>query len=162
MNESYGWKAPAYHHHEKAPEWFVWSVVIAVVLGIIALVQGNVLFVIFILVAELIVLYRGRRKPVMFEYVIVHDGIEEKQGEGALNKNFIAFNDYVGFALYHDPLTPRYSEVFLKPKGKGRQYRKFLVPQGGLEPMREFLLPRLQELHYEEPLIEHLVKRLKL
>lgn len=60
---SMSWTAHEYEHRPKEPGWFWLSIALAIVLVIFAIWQSNLLFALFVVIAEILVIIWGNREP---------------------------------------------------------------------------------------------------
>lgn len=150
------WSAPEFHYSEKNTTWRIGSIVVAIIALLVAILQKNILFGLFILLAEGLLLFDIQKKPRDLTYEITEEGVFVNQGEKHI------YQELLGFSLFNDPLSKNYHELVLHTRGKLIRFIKILVPDELVEEMRDFLLDHLDELEYEESLMNHFSKRLKL
>lgn len=137
------WKAPEYRFHQKGLSWYWLTIIATIVLMALAIWQGNFLFVVFIIVAELLILFWGYKKPDVVEFTI------DDKGFSIGENTFYSYNDLEGFAISGD-------ELILKKKSKVSPYIKIIIPEKNAKRIRAFLERTLPEIEYEESLVEHI------
>lgn len=147
------WEAPEFRYFEKSTSWFTGTIIVAVVLGLIALWQKNFLFLIFILIAEALVLYWGKQSPRLFKYQAFAEGILEDE------RKLYAYGSYQSFALLYDN---RLAELILKPKKNLGGYTRILMSVELKDAAIAEVSQYLPFFEYEESFIEHLANRLRL
>lgn len=147
------WQAPEFRYFEKTASWFTGTIIIAIILGILAILQGNFLFLIFIIIAEALVLHWGKRIPNQHQYILTNEGIEEN------GRHLYPYSHYESFAFVHDN---RLAELILKPKRKLSTYARILLPVSRTEEIAKALSAYLPVFEYEETFIEHLTNRMRL
>jgi hypothetical protein len=69
------WDAPEYEHRPKEISWYWISIIVSVILIAIAVWQQNWLFVVFIVIAEVLVLFWGDRSPDMIPITVNEKGV---------------------------------------------------------------------------------------
>lgn len=146
------WHAPEFHFYEKNAKWRLTTIVATVAGLLLAIWQRNIMFGIFLVLAEALLLSQGNKKPRDIEYELTDEGF--KVGE----REYYEYVDLLGFSLFNDPLAPHHHELVLR-KNNNRTMQ-FLVPDELVEEMQDFLLDHLDELEYEESIMNHLSKRI--
>jgi len=150
------WSAPEFHFQEKTAMWRTGSVILAVFLLLMALWQRNIMFGIFIILAESIVLLNANQKPRNITYEVTEEGIAI--GE----KEFYRHEEFLGFSIFNDPLLPQYHELLLRKVRSNGLGIEILVPDEVVESLQDALLNYMDELEHEESFLRHLTKRLKM
>ncbi len=148
------WQAPEFEQVERSSNWYLWSIGIAIALVILAFLQSNLMFALFIVIAEIMLLTIGKNKPQVRVFSLTEEGIFE---EDRLLKVFSELN---GFAFFD--LGGRYVELVLRPAKKLKTYTKVLVPHERAEDIQQFLSTKLHPFEYEGSFSDALVKRLGL
>lgn len=150
------WLAPEFQFFEKNSSWRLWSIIISVVAIFLAIWQKNILFAIFVLLAEGLLLFNANQKPRDISYGVTDEGVVINEKETHF------YQDLHGFSLFDDPMAPEYHELVLYTREKISPTIKILVPSELVEDLHDLLLDHLDELAYEESFINHMSKRLKL
>jgi len=78
---SISWEAPEYEHRPKDTSWFWISIIVSVLLIAVAIWQKNVLFAVFIVIAEILILVWAERQPETIPVTVSEKGVrigEEK------------------------------------------------------------------------------------
>lgn len=117
------WKAPEFEYEPKSVSWYWMSLIISIVLISIALWQTNFLFVVFIIIAELILIYFSNQFPKIWDFKIDDIGISISK-EGTAEK-IINFGDMLGFDIH--PAGENYKELVLHTKFKLSPYIKIFI-----------------------------------
>ena len=136
------WTSLEFQYHEKDSAWSALVIVVAVVVGIFALWQHNILFLIFIAIAATLMVVWGRRAPRPIQFILDHRGL-------MIGKRHYPYREFIGFAL---------SDEVLQIHQKSRLHSRLTItipPDKELE-IREFLLAFLPEVEYTESFIENL------
>lgn len=150
------WTAPEFHYYERTSSWYIASIIIALAIMVFALIQRNFLFAIFIVIAELLVLFWAKQEPQVVEYAIDDRGVLLSQD------TLRSFTEIQGFAIVTDHPDAPYAELVLRMKRKIATDVKLLIPQEGIGAIKEALKEHLEEIEYEETFAEHLMKILRL
>ncbi|MBI2024759.1 MAG: hypothetical protein HYT03_01535 [Candidatus Harrisonbacteria bacterium] len=150
------WSAPEFQHYEKSANWYLASLAVAALLLIFALWQRNILFAVFIVIAEILFLKMGRQLPHQMDFRLSNLGIEIG------GKKSYSYDDLAGFATRRlDQHEDGLSELILKRKRHFSTYVKVLFPTKHSDELRVFINKYLPEIEYEDSLVEHLAKLLK-
>lgn len=153
-HEGFSWTAPEFHYFEKTAVWY-WVVgVVAVLITLFAFLQDNFLFAVFTIIAGLLVLTWGGRKPHTGEFAFDHNGL-------AFNgKQLYALDELTGFAIIgraHGGM----GEIVMKTKRKTSIWVRMLVPESELEAVTEAFRSALPEVPHEESLVDYFVHLLR-
>ncbi len=120
----------------------------------LALWQKNILFAVFIVIAEVVVLMLGHTGPGTRLYAFTDEGLTI---DNQLLRRFVEVN---GFAFFD--LGDRYVELILHPSKKLQTYAKVLVPRERVEDVKQFLSTRLHPFDYTPALADTMAKWLRL
>ncbi|MDO8601919.1 MAG: hypothetical protein Q7R62_02220, partial [bacterium] len=86
------WTAPESHFFEKTSRWYIGSAILAGLLVIFALWQGNFLFVLFVVIAEVLALFWGGQAPRTISYQLTEAGF-------IVGDRIFRFDTLIGYAL---------------------------------------------------------------
>lgn len=148
------WQAPEFEKAERDPSWYLWSMAAALLLIVLAFWQKNILFALFILIAEIMLLLVSYNSPNTRVYSLNYEGISV---DGRLIRLFVDAN---GFGIFD--LGGRYIELVIRPNKKLQTYTKVLVPRERLEDVKEFLAMYLHPFEYTPALADTMAKWLRL
>jgi hypothetical protein len=126
----------------------------AAVMIIIALWQKNILFGLFILLAEIMLVAFGRQAPVNKVYSLHVDGLFVDDQRVRL------FSESSAFAFFDT--GRRYVELVLRPSKKIHTYAKVLVPQERVEDVRKVLAKHLPPFEYNGTVSDAMARWLQL
>lgn len=120
--EKISWVAPEFEHHEKKVLWSWASIIVAVLLLIQAIISGNFLFGVFIIIAEIMVLIWGNRTPreILFELDNGNLIIEKREVHSLRELDHFGFIDL----------------------GEGEEYTEIALAFNRLRPITRILLPK--------------------
>ena len=142
------WTAPEFHYHEKGPSWYWLSVIIAIVVAGLAIFLNNFLFAIFVVMAEVMMLFWARQRPRELEFYL------DERGLVINGRKFYPYEAFMGFASYGH-------EVIFQKKGRLASYVKVMAYPSDASRIKIFLSGRLPEIEYEESLFDHIFKLLR-
>ncbi len=145
------WKAPEFTFFEKGSIWYTASIVLALLIVLFAVLQGNVLFAIFTVIAEILVLYWARQEPPLIEYAFSERGL-------VIDQQFIPMNNLSGFSFVSDHPDDPYFELIFSQRKKLSPFLKVLVPTEKIDNLFELISQFLEEIDYDESLSEHIMK----
>ena len=148
------WKAPEFTFFEKSSVWYTASIVVALLLILFAFLRGNVLFGIFAIVAEILILYWARQEPDLIEYEFNEAGL-------IAGDKFYSLNELSAFSFVADHPDDPYFELVFEPIKLSAQYIKVLTPADLVDELFDYINKYLEEFDYEESLGEHLSKKLR-
>lgn len=144
------WRAHEYEHEEKTSDWY-WAVgIIAIAIAITAVILGNVLFAIFILIGSFSLALHSSKEPRLVEFSV------NKKGVSIGNKIYL-YSSLDSFWIEEDEIPPK---IIIKSK---KLIMPFLViPIEGANPgdIREFLANFLEEEEMREPISHKLMEYL--
>ncbi len=142
------WRAPEFEYRTKGVSWYWLTAIIAILVVAVALWFGNFLFALFVVIAELVVIFWARQLPRELEFKL------DEKGLAMEDKKFYPYEDFSGFAV-------RDSEVIFKQKRRLTPYLKILASESDIGRIKSFLSNHLAEIEYEESLIDHLARILR-
>ena len=142
------WSAPEYYHTEKTVDWYYAVGLIGIVAAVLAIVFGNILFGIFIVIATAVLLLYAARPPKIINCEIVERGV-------VVDQSLHPWNELQSYWI--DDL-PHHPKVLLHPKR--RLAPMVIMPLGDTHPddVRPLLAERLEESPHHEPLTLRLME----
>ena len=148
----FSWKAPEFHYYEKGPAWYAGSVFITGILALLALWQSNFLFVVFMLIAEFLILFWAKRKPRTIAVSLSEEGLA--LGE----RDRYSFERLAGFAIVEEREggAAPFREVVMATRATFGNPVRFMVPRESMQNVKVFLGRFLPETTHEESLMEYL------
>lgn len=138
------WSAPEFRYYDKDISWYWLSIIGAGVIFLTALWQRNLLFGIFVILAEGLIVFWGREFPREVRFRIDKRGLSIDESKTYLYENL------GGFHIIED--NDGIGELILKTKSKLHPYLKILVAAEMIKEIKEFLKNHLEEIEYEESL----------
>ncbi|MEK9184072.1 MAG: hypothetical protein AAB890_03310 [Patescibacteria group bacterium] len=141
------WSCPEFEYQEKNNTWFLIAIAVAVIIGLFALWQANFLFLIFIVIAALMVAVWSQKKPKTVNFMLDDRGLW-------IENIFYSFNKFDSFAIKPESLMFKHKERF-KP------YLIINFNKDDLEAIRKHLLDFFPEIEYNDSLIEAFTRLFK-
>lgn len=146
QDRSISWRAAEYEHFEKGGGWYLMVGFATLLLLIIALWQKNFFFGIFILLAGIMVVILGNRRPDVLDFKLTKDGCEVGRGV------FYAYGSLENFSLRSR--VGRLDELILKKKTAFNPYVKISLDNQTAEKVRIFLIQKLPEVEHKGSLLD--------
>jgi len=155
MDNEIRWSAPEYHYYDKGIAWYWLVIIAAIIIGTLALLQKNFLFIVFIAIASALGLFWGHRQPKTVNFILNQNGLDID------GKKFYAFESLVGFSLLPSYENSEINELAIKTKEQINGWIKIIIASQRAEQISEFLKRNLQEIEYQESMAEHIARILK-
>jgi ABC-type bacteriocin/lantibiotic exporter with double-glycine peptidase domain len=151
--EEFSWRAPEFKYYYKDASWYWTSGIIAGTLILISLFQKNFLLVIFLILAELIIIMWAKQIPRTIDFKIDEDGIHC----GKL-KSYL-YEELDGFCMEKD--NEEAGELILKTQSTLNPFVKINIFTKDQENINNILKNFLDEVEYEESFSDKLSDFLK-
>ncbi|MEK7464772.1 MAG: hypothetical protein AAB617_03290 [Patescibacteria group bacterium] len=140
------WRAAEYEHVRKSEAWYLFIIVASVTLIIFSLFQRNFFFAIFVVLASLMIIAFGRRKPQVFDFKINTEGV-------AIGKKITYHYDQLqGFSIRNRP--GRLDELIIRRKTPFNPFVRIPLDSKIASKARELLKDKLPETVHEDSLLE--------
>ena len=136
-NEPIIWQAPEYEYNPKDVSWYWMSIIVAIVLIGVAFWQKNFLFAVFVVIAELIVIYFSNSFPKIWNFKLDDKGIHIG------NNLFYPISDLKSFDI-HD-IGEEYKELVFKLGAKLKPNLKVFIHSEDEVKIKEKLLKFLPQ-----------------
>ncbi len=146
------WQAPEYLYQEKDVSWYWLSIIATAILVLISLWQRNFLFLVFVVIAEAMILFWAKEYPRNIEFKLDSKGIHIG------NIKSYPFDDLEGYHIHEE--NDYASELILKTRNRFNPHVKILISNDDTEEIKEFLQNHLNELEYDESLNDRISKML--
>lgn len=134
------WSCSEFEYQEKNNTWFLAVIAATIIIGLFALWQGNFLFLIFAIIAALMVIVWSQKKPKIINFMLDDRGLW-------IEDVFYSYNKFDSFAIKPGSLMFKHKERF-KP------YLIISFNKNDLEGIRKHLLDFFPEMEYNNSLIE--------
>jgi hypothetical protein len=143
------WEAPEHRHVEKGNDWY-WAVgIIAVAATAAAVVFGNTLFGVVILLGAVVMLLFSKREPRFIQFGVTARGIQ-------MHKQLFPYSTLVSY--YIDEEHPDGPQLFLRSDRLFLPILVLPIPEEYTEEIEGMLASRLDEEFLEEPLAEKILE----
>ena len=140
------WRAAEFDYKDKDVSWFWITGLAMTILAMIALWQKNFFFFVFLVLAGIMVLIFGKKRPRVFDFKI------DEKGVHVGDMNFYPFKDLVGFDINVRP--GRLDEVVFRRHSYMDAILKLPADSKTAEKAGSFLLGKVKKFKYEETLVE--------
>ncbi len=134
------WSFPEFEYKEKSNTWFLSVIIVAAVVGLLALWQTNFLFLVFTAVAVLMIIIWSQKKPKMINFELSEDGLW-------IEKVFYSYNKFSAFAI-------KPGSMLFEQKERFRPHLTVSFDRKDMDSIRKHLLDFLPEMEYHESLID--------
>jgi len=148
--KEFAWEAPEFEKKEKDKSWFVFPAILTIILGIIALVTENILFLIFIILAFVVFYMYANKEPRILKFKISEKGIE-------IAERLYPLDTLRSFWLFYNP--PEEKEISFRSKKTFFPYLRLPLADQNPNEIREFLLKFLPERRHRESIIDIFMRR---
>ena len=142
-----GWESREFEYRPKDVSWYWVSIIIAVLLVAFSVWQRNFLFGVFILIAEILILVWGNRKPRSVACLL------NEKGLAIGDEKVYIYEEIENFSARED-LGDAWAEVSLHFKKRLKPKFTVSVPKEKLEDVRKTLRMFLEEIPAESSLLD--------
>lgn len=148
------WYAPEYKQYERHPAWFLFLGIIAAILVIYALIVGNYLFAIIIVMLAIIINMLARREPERLHLAITKHGLK-------VNDHLYTYeSDLLSFWILYRP--PHLKTLNFQRKQRVLPTLTFQLEDQNPLKIRELLLDHLTEdIEKEEHFADRIARQMK-
>lgn len=145
------WQALEFEKTEKNKSWFVIPGIIAIVLGIVALLIDNILFLILVLLGFLNFYIYAKKEPRTIKFKIYEKGIE-------IDEKIHDFDSLRSFWIFYNPPTEK--EISFRSRKTFFPYIKIQLGEQNPNEIRKYLLRFLPEKRHKESLVDIWMRRI--
>lgn len=154
--EEIKWKAPEFDYYPKSSAWYWWSMLITLAFLVFAIWQKNFLFGFFVVVAEILVLSWGGKKPALVDFSL---------GEKGLTIGGIKFYPYTELKNWSlpdfEPANPGFVEIILYFKRRLRTNLSIRAPKEQSQKIEEVLKSKAPKVDFNPSFLDIAEKLLK-
>lgn len=141
------WEAPEFLYREKSVSWYWITIIAATILIGIAAWQGNLLFGLFVVVAELLVIAWGHKEPTTMHFRLAGEGV-------SVNGNaFIPYAELESFSA-EEWEGETWARLALSSRRRMKPPLKILVPQELMKDVKTALQRAVAEVPHEPSLLD--------
>lgn len=145
------WKAPEFDKKEKSKSWFIIPAIITIVIGLFALLNENILFLIAIILAFLIFYIYANKEPRTIKFKLNEKGIE-------IDEKLYDFDELRSFWIFYNP--PEQKELSFRSRKTFIPYIRIPLADQDPNKLRKYLLKFLPERRHKESLIDIWMRRM--
>jgi len=143
------WSAPEFAYYPKGNSWYWWSIIITLLLLGFAIWQKNFLFAFFIVVAELLVLSWGSRKPALVDFKLDEKGLTI----GGIK--FYSYAELKSFGVSDmQPADEKLEEIVVYFKQRLRTGLNLLVPKDKETDVAAMLAKKIPKVEVELTILD--------
>ncbi len=144
------WQAPEFDYREKDISWYWLSVIIAVILLSAAIWQKNFLFVIFIILAEILILVWANREPATIEFKL------DEKGLTIAGKKFYPSSEMDAFGLKEE--SEEWSKLIFRFRRRFQPLLKIKIPRSRSAEIEKALTAVVKKTEFEDSFLDNLQK----
>lgn len=148
------WHAPEFKYNHKDISWYWLSIIASSLIFLIALWQKNLLFALFIVIAEVMLIIFAKELPKTRIFRLDSEGLHISASDHKPLKSF-SYNDMRGFHIHEGG---DFCELILKTKNKIHPHVKIMISQREIPEIKGYLKKHIEEVEYEESLSDHIEK----
>lgn len=147
------WEAPEFEYHEKTVSWYWITIIIAACMIAFAVWERNILFGLFVVIAEILIISWGNREPEIISFLLTETELEI----GALKMH--SLKEFESWSA--DDIGGEWTEFFFNFKTHVKLPLKVLVPDDRVEEIRRNLKTVLKEVEHQPSLIDAIEKLIR-
>lgn len=140
------WRAAEYEYFEKSINWYAFVILATITLVIMALVQGNFFFAVFMVIAGFMVTTLGKKKPKVLDLTINDKGV------GIGKDDFFLYEELEGFSVREN--DNKLNEIIIKKETTLNPFVKLRIDSKMTEKAKEILERNLEENDYKESAVD--------
>jgi hypothetical protein len=141
------WKAHEYFHQDKSVDWYWGLGIVATTCAILAIVFGNTLFALIIVLFAFVAGMRAHREPRLLDFELTTRGV-------VIDHILYPYTTLESFSVGEQHLKKRDPQVIVKSKKLFMPHIHVPVEEIDIEIVRAFLLQYLEETEHDESLLE--------
>lgn len=149
--QSFEWQAPEFEKKEKNKSWFFIPAIIAIVLGIVALLIDNILLLVLILLGFFNFYVYAQKQPKVVKFKINEKGLE-------IDEKLHDFDSLRSFWVFYNP--PIEKEISFRSRKTFFPYIRIQLGEQSPNEIRKYLLKFLPEKRHKESLIDLWMRRI--
>jgi hypothetical protein len=152
FDQTLSWKAQEYFHQEKSNDWYWGLGIVAITSAILAIILGNTLFALIIVLFAFIAGMQAHRTPKVLDFELTRRGI-------VINHVLYPYNNLESFWITDGHVhKPEDQRVLIKSKKALMPFIHLPVEGVDIRDVRDYLLAYLPEEETEESLLEKVLE----
>jgi len=148
--KEFEWRTLEFEKTEKNKSWFIFPAIIVIILGIIALITDNLLFLVLILLGFFTFYVYAKKEPRTIKFKIDERGIE-------VDDKLHTFDSIRSFWIFYED---REKEISFRSRKTFFPYIKIPLADQNPSEIRKYLLRFLPEKRHKESLIDIWMKKI--
>lgn len=155
--DNFSWTAPEFEYREKKEGWYWVSIIVAILILVFAVWQRNFLFAFFVMVAEIMIIVWGEKRPKNIDFSINERGLNIGQEKTYSHKEVESY----GFLEEADG---EWLAMVIGFKKHIRPKVKIRIPKGAANKIRsayEKFAPEAREVEIEHSLLDAIERLIK-
>jgi len=150
MQAEIRWQAPEFITYEKGTDWY-WAVgVIAITLAVAAILFGNILFSLVIIIGTAALSMQASRDPEIREFAVGDRGVQ-------IDDTLYPYSSIISFWVENNPHEQK---LLLQSEKMWMPYIVMPIAEVDPEEVRNFLINYLPEEEHQEPLSQKIMEYL--
>ena len=149
--KEFEWEAPEFEKIEKEKSWFVLPAIVAIILGIFALLTDSPLFLVLVILSFVSFYIYARKSPRIIKFRINGKGVEI---DGRLHE----YTDLRSFWVFYNP--PIEKTLSIRAKKTFLPYLRIPIDKENPAEIRKFLLKFIPEKRHQESIITVWMKKI--
>ncbi|MEN9647483.1 MAG: hypothetical protein RLY57_287 [Candidatus Parcubacteria bacterium] len=151
LQKTISWQAHEYFHQEKSNDWYWGLGIVATTAAILAIILGNTLFALVIILFAFASGMQAHREPRLLNFELTNRGI-------VINHVLYPYSTLESFSIGEQHLNKPDPKVLIKSKKVMMSYIHLPVEEIDIEDVRDYLLMYLREEELEESFLEKLLE----
>jgi hypothetical protein len=159
------WQASEFEYYQKDVSWYWLSLIFAIILIALSVWQKNFLFVVFIVLAWLVIVSSSRRPPTVWSFKIDEKGIQiNLPNSDPFSNKVYPYEEIDGFDIHEGQNTEgdgKYKELVFKVRKRLSPYLKINFPAEQEEKIKNFLQKYIPKEEYASSLADSFSKLIR-
>lgn len=149
MPNEISWEAPEFEYREKSISWYWISMFFAAILLAVAIWQRNFLFGVFVVIAEILLIGLGSKKPAMTKFKLTNKGLVIG------DQQLYEFKNLKGFGVNPElEGESEWSTIILQSNSLIQPSIKIYLPKNKVIEAQKFLSAFLPQVEYKESAVD--------
>lgn len=151
LQRTISWQAHEYFHQEKSSDWFWGLGIIAITAAVLAIILGNTLFALVILLFAFAASLQAHRQPKLVTFELTSRGI-------VIDHMLYPYSTLEAFWIVDQHIKKPEPKILIKSKRFLFSYIHMPVEGVDIDDVRDYLLMYLKEEELEESFLEKLLE----
>ncbi len=151
LQKTITWQAHEYFHQEKSSDWYWGLGIVAITAAVLAIILGNTLFALVILLFAFAASMQAHRKPKLVTFEVTPRGV-------VINHLLYPYSTLESFWIGEQHLKKPDPKILIKSKRWLLSYLHLPVEGVDVEEIRDYLLLYIKEEELEESVFEKLLE----